>query len=347
VYRATWRNAQVAQKQLLNMATIQPHELQDFLQEVSILQGLRPHPNLVLFLGITVRPLSLVTEFCAGGGLYTYLHKNTDISNEQKRKFIQGIALGMYHLHKENVIHRDLAARNILLTAALEPKVADFGLSRTTESSETGAQTTSNVGPLKWMAPEAINNKQYSNKSDVYSFSMTMWEIFTQQELYEDLSAVNAAIAVTTAGLRPPNPEGADPELVQLMIACYQELPQDRPDFGRICSVLNGNATLRNASDMQSMMKDSKQDLPSNNQYQTTDNAPKLFTKSPSQAEITNYSTLTERNYGGTFNPYADEKGNKESSYSSLNPSDQPQSTDYTSLEPKQQPGSSHYATRE
>eukprot|EP01117_Protostelium_nocturnum_P015213 TRINITY_DN5870_c0_g1_i1.p1 TRINITY_DN5870_c0_g1~~TRINITY_DN5870_c0_g1_i1.p1 ORF type:complete len:1087 (+),score=392.85 TRINITY_DN5870_c0_g1_i1:149-3409(+) len=356
VYKATWRNAQVAQKQLLNMATIKEHELQDFLTEVNILQGLRSHPNVVLFLGITIppQPLSLVTEFCAGGGLYTYLQKNPSISNEQKRKFITGIALGMYHLHSENIIHRDLAARNILLSSALEPKVADFGLSRTTESAETGAQTTSDVGPLKWMSPEAITNKHYSNKSDVYSFSMTMWEILAVRELYEDMTAVNAAIAVTTNGHRPVIPEGNEPAMIELMVACWQQEAADRPDFDQICKFLN------NGTPLHSKEVESKKDIPepvtvpdnrtlprnysaflskdaSNSNYSSV--VPTDGEEKPAQ---TNYSSMNGGSHSGEASNatnyssmVGDKNGNNtQTNYSSMAPnsSDTPQQTSYSSI---------------
>jgi len=81
---------------------------------------------------------------------------------DQKQKFIAQIALGMLHLHKEKVIHRDLAVRNILLSKHLDAKVADFGLSREQEDTDVMSQTTSTVGPVKWMAPEAISHRQYS-----------------------------------------------------------------------------------------------------------------------------------------------------------------------------------------
>lgn len=63
--------------------------------------------------------------------------------------------------------------------------MTDFGFSRQIESSDQQSKTSSDVGPLKWMAPESLINKEYSNKSDVYSFAITMWEIITGEDPYE------------------------------------------------------------------------------------------------------------------------------------------------------------------
>ncbi|PRP73158.1 outer membrane autotransporter barrel domain-containing protein [Planoprotostelium fungivorum] len=238
VYKAHWRAADVAVKQLLNQDLLAKEEIESFVREVQLLERLRPHPNVVLFLGVIPPPnLALVTEFCEGGDLLSYIEDHNP-NIEMRTNFISDIAVGMLHLHNENIIHRDLAARNILLTGSLRCKVTDFGFSRKTESSEEQTKTTSTVGPLKWMAPEALTQKVYSNKSDVYSFSITMWEILTGEEPYMDLNVIDVAIKVATMGLRPAVPAGFDPKLENLMRVCWETDPARRPDFAAISAHL-------------------------------------------------------------------------------------------------------------
>ena len=77
-------------------------------------------------MGITLEPLSVITEFMSGGSLLSYLRNNESIELKTKYKIILGIARGMLHLHSENIIHRDLATRNVLLTSTQDPKISDF-----------------------------------------------------------------------------------------------------------------------------------------------------------------------------------------------------------------------------
>lgn len=170
-------------------------------------------------IGVTFppQPLSLITEFAEGGGLLEYLRNSQGVDLGQKKKFISGIALGMNHLSLEKIVHRDLAVRNILLTKHLEPKVSDFGLSRENTPEDGAAVTQSNIGPLKWMSPEAVMSRSYSTKSDVYAFGIVIWEILTVEEPYAEMGPMEAALQVVNNGLRPPIPEGTDPLLVSLM----------------------------------------------------------------------------------------------------------------------------------
>ncbi|PRP78865.1 hypothetical protein PROFUN_01038 [Planoprotostelium fungivorum] len=238
VFSAKWRELHVAMKQLKNIHASEK-ELKEFVAEVEILQQLRPHPNVILFIGMCLPPdpISIVTEYCECGSMYSYLRTyNCDL--DLKYSFVTGIARGMLHLHKENIIHRDLAVRNILLTGSLIPKVSDFGLSRTNTEQDGAAQTQTDVGPIKWMSPEAILNREYSRKSDVWSFGVVVWEILTVSEPFPGINPVEAAIMIIQQGVRPEMPQDTPEDLYSIMNNCWAFDPAYRPDFSQIIQTL-------------------------------------------------------------------------------------------------------------
>eukprot|EP01118_Nematostelium_gracile_P019163 TRINITY_DN8777_c0_g1_i1.p1 TRINITY_DN8777_c0_g1~~TRINITY_DN8777_c0_g1_i1.p1 ORF type:complete len:215 (+),score=73.78 TRINITY_DN8777_c0_g1_i1:24-647(+) len=203
------------------------------------MQNMKSHPNVVLFIGIVPKPFCIVTEFLEGGDLRSLLANPTKgIDLALKMRIIRGCANGMMHLSKEGIIHRDLAARNILLTRELIAKVADFGLSRLSDTSSV-VYSKGDIGPLKWMSPEAIRKKRYSEKSDVFSFGVLCFEIISREEPYPTLDAVQAATAVVVEGLRAHLPNDAPPQLIQVVDACYAEEPEDRPTFTELVTALN------------------------------------------------------------------------------------------------------------
>jgi len=239
VYRARWREANVAVKQLLSQG-VSPDQLREFVEEMNLLQNLRSHPNVVVFLGTCIppQPFSLVTEFCEGGSLDGWLKTNrATIDWAVQLRMIRGIAKGMFHLHSENIIHRDLAARNVLLSSSLEPKISDFGMSREQQEAGQVSKTNSNVGPIKWMAPESIRFQTYSVKSDVWSFGVTIWEIMHLEEPFADKSLLEVAVGVTTSNLRLPI-QGVRSEPAQLMEACWKNDPEKRPTFQEIITLI-------------------------------------------------------------------------------------------------------------
>jgi len=230
---AIWRMQHCAVKQLLATAT--EKDIQDFNSEAELLMNLRPHTNVVSFYGLCKDPLCIVTEFLPGGSLSSYLRSDASIDLDQVLTWAVETAAGMSHLHDEGVVHRDLASRNLLLDKNLSVKITDFGMSRIISNQEGAADVTkSDVGPLKWMAPECILEKKYSQKSDSYAFGITLIEMLTRQEPYPGQSAVNIAIGVTRDNLRPPIPDYAPTQLADLVKKCYERNADDRPTFKMI-----------------------------------------------------------------------------------------------------------------
>jgi predicted Ser/Thr protein kinase len=206
-------------------------ELEDFMKEVNLMIDLPSHPNIVLMLGVSLdgpQPV-IVMEYCNGGGLDKLLvESNVKLSDEYKIRLVRGIAAGMLHLHKHNIIHRDLAARNILLTASGDPKISDFGMSRILKPTEIG-KTKSNVGPVCWMAPESLAKGSYSKQSDVWMFGIVVYEIVAQTEPHKDKDMIDIAIQIQSKGLTPEIPSDCPEKLRQLMEMCWKKEPEQRP----------------------------------------------------------------------------------------------------------------------
>lgn len=165
VFQGRHRGVEVAIKQLDVKGGVNSPEYEDqlneFKEEADFMMKLPPHPNVVALIGVTPPPnFWIVTEFLSRGSLYTLLHSAEKVLDSQQMNIIRGIAAGMAHLHAQKIVHRDLAARNILLDNQLNAKISDFGLSRFGGEDEE-IKTKSDVGPIKWMSPEAIKDKVY------------------------------------------------------------------------------------------------------------------------------------------------------------------------------------------
>jgi len=237
VFKGKWRSGDVAIKVL--HSNLDDKSAEEFLMEASIHKNLRPHVAVVQFLGICIhnKNYMIVTEFCHGGSLESYLlNIDNKITTQQSLRFLQGIAAGMLHLSFEGIIHRDLAARNCLLTSNLDVKVSDFGMSRIAISQQHTSKT--EVGPLKYMAPESIADNVYSEKTDVWSFGVVVYEVISRKEPYDDLQPVQVATKINTRSVILPDVD-IYPELSQLMRSCMQWIPDQRPTFKDICNTLS------------------------------------------------------------------------------------------------------------
>jgi len=211
--------------------------ISEFASEVGMLRKLR-HPNIILFMGACTRPptLCVVTELMTCS-LFDLLH-NTDVQLSWKLRLQVALdtARGMNFLHYNvpPIIHRDLKSPNVLLDSNRRAKVCDFGLAR----SKAITTMTGQCGTFQWMAPEAINNLKYTEKADVFSFGVILWELISRELPYDGMNSVQVSVAVLTKAYRPPIPKNCPPEYSQLIQDCWHQTPEKRPSFESICERL-------------------------------------------------------------------------------------------------------------
>ncbi|KAH0788544.1 TKL family protein kinase [Histomonas meleagridis] len=222
----------VALKKLFNQQfTVKEFEM--FLREIKIFQKLQ-HFAVLQFVGVCLRPpFCIATEYMSGGSLFTRLHNGSELYGTKLTIIALGVAIGMAHLHDNNMIHRDLKSTNVLLDADDFPRICDFGMSREM-AGPNDPPMSGGVGTAQWMAPEVIQYQKYDQKADVYSYGILLWELLTREVPFQGLNNVQIAIAVTNRDSRPLIPQSCPPKLSQLIKICWDKDPNKRPDFKMI-----------------------------------------------------------------------------------------------------------------
>ncbi|CAK8534702.1 unnamed protein product [Lathyrus sativus] len=250
VYHGKWRGTDVAIKRIkktcfTGRSSEQERLTVEFWREADILSKLH-HPNVVAFYGVVQDgpggTMATVTEYMVDGSLRHVLLRKDRYLDRRKRLIIaMDAAFGMEYLHSKNIVHFDLKCDNLLvnLKDPLRPicKVGDFGLSKIKRNTLVSGGVR---GTLPWMAPELLNgsSSKVSEKVDVFSFGIVLWEILTGEEPYANMHYGAIIGGIVNNTLRPTIPNYCDLEWRTLMEQCWAPNPAARPSFTEIASRL-------------------------------------------------------------------------------------------------------------
>ncbi|KAF4108704.1 mitogen-activated protein kinase kinase kinase 13 isoform X2 [Onychostoma macrolepis] len=191
------------------------------------------HPNIISFKGVCTQApcYCIIMEYCAQGQLYEVLRAGRKISPRLLVDWASGIASGMNYLHLHKIIHRDLKSPNVLVTQSDNVKISDFGTSKELSDKSTKM---SFAGTVAWMAPEVIRNEPVSEKVDIWSFGVVLWELLTGEIPYKDVDSSAIIWGVGSNSLHLPVPSTCPDGFKILMKQTWQGKPRNRPSFRQI-----------------------------------------------------------------------------------------------------------------
>ena len=196
VYKATWKNTDVAIKKLEKRGTDSDEsyavQLQQSLREIKILNSC-PHENILPLYAYSLDGKSpcLVYQLMKNGSLEDRLlvkQKTQPLPWIQRHQIAKGTARGLQYLHtigKKPLIHGDIKSANILLDKSFEPKIGDFGLAR--EGPEEDSMKVSKIhGTRPYLPEEFLHERKLSTKVDTYSYGIVLFELATGLSAYDE-----------------------------------------------------------------------------------------------------------------------------------------------------------------
>ncbi|CAL8121065.1 unnamed protein product [Orchesella dallaii] len=232
------------------------------LTEIKVMCYIGMHPNIVCLFGAYIKEihkgiLFVATEFCSNGSLENYLRKKKQVIDRHEdsvdqdtqlkdflyshelHQFSTDIANGMAYIESKHVVHGDLAARNVLLDEYFNCKIGDFGLSRKLYEYQKYVKKSQEPLPWKWMAYESLTKMEFTSKSDVWSYGVTLWEIYSLGKTpYGGLNWTIEFNDELQNGLRLTKPQFANEEIYSKMLDCWNLDVENRPRFSDIAELL-------------------------------------------------------------------------------------------------------------
>ncbi|KAK3727907.1 hypothetical protein QZH41_017736 [Actinostola sp. cb2023] len=191
------------------------------------------HPNIVRFRGVCNQPpvYCIVMEYCQRGQLFEVLRDGREVTPRLLVHWATEIADGMHYLHGRKIIHRDLKSPNVLVSTNDTLKISDFGTCK--EFNDKSARMTF-AGTVAWMAPEVIRNEPCSEKVDIWSFGVLLWELLTGELPYKGVDSSAVIWGVGSNNLQLPVPSTCPEGIQLLMRLCWKSKPKHRPSFRQV-----------------------------------------------------------------------------------------------------------------
>ncbi|XP_062536859.1 mitogen-activated protein kinase kinase kinase 7 [Armigeres subalbatus] len=236
VIKAKWKNNFVAVKYIEVEA-----DRDAFITEVCQLSRVA-HPNIIgLYGACTKRPtVCLVMEYADGGSLHTALHCRPKpyYTAAHAMSWARQCAEGVAYLHDmtpKAMIHRDLKPPNLLLVRnGTVLKICDFGT-----VTDKSTRMTNNKGSAAWMAPEVFEGSTYTEKCDVFSWGIILWEVIAREQPFKSMENPYAIMWKVHQGSRPPLIDGCPKPIEHLMISCWNQEPGNRPSMQHVVEQMN------------------------------------------------------------------------------------------------------------
>jgi serine/threonine protein kinase len=338
------KNMSVAVKKLPENATSE--NFLDLFKELNLMFQVGQHSHIINLIGYSIEESSLyiITDYARHGNLKDFLRKHHEMNKSNKSDILIGpdtlllysyqISLGMQYLHSKKVLHRDLAARNILVDDYDSIKIADFGLARNIRTDYYYVQQREGKMPLKWMSPEALSFNRISNESDIWSYGILLWEIYTYGSTpYPSIQAENI-LANLNSGYRMEKPVDCDQYIYEeIILNCWRLEPKKRPTFNQLVDLFetSQHLNIKNLLNLTKKQENSYDEQTSQSTKVTnasvsdcsfnitsaSSTTPPNLVQSPDQQKLNSSSNFLSTSSSSSYNPSSSSSSTSSSSSSS------------------------------
>lgn len=217
----------------INGDSIDQKEIDILSHELSLMSSI-DHPSILKYIGFSSKDFenlpnpTIISNYISSGSLHEIqTNPQPEWTNTKKLINIYGIASAMSYLHSHDVIHQDLKLENILIDDHFYPIISDFCLSKITEHFTKSAFK----GTPIYMAPEILQNEQYTKSSDVYAFAIIVYQIITGKIPFENLDFDQLKNSIVSQKVRPEIPQDVPKPYKDLIEKCWSQDPKERPTF--------------------------------------------------------------------------------------------------------------------